>query len=835
LSYLRVISRASTQGYADRVVDGRAVGEEIGARYVMQGSIRQAGSTLRIAAQLVDAVSGANLWAESYKRPFDPEEIFEQQDDVAPRIVSTVADMNGVLPHSMSELLRHCDSQELSPYEAVLRGFGYLERIEAEEHAEVRAALERAVDEAPDQADAWAMLSMMYAEEHKHGFNAKPKPLDRALEAARRAVATAPADHLGYHMLAQALFFRRELQEFRNAAERAVALNPMDGCTTAFMGILMAYAGDWDHGCALAERAMELNPHHPGWYRFSAYMNAYRQQDFRAALDVALKFNMPSYFYTHAAIAAARGQLGEHEAAQRAVKELLALKPDFAASAREEFAKWVGQGELLESFLDGLRKAGLDIPAAGQSPASPVGAESPATPSIAVLPFINMSADKENQYFSEGLAEEIINALTRLPDLRVIARTSAFRFRDEQDLRKVGEALGVRTLLEGSVRRSGARLRITAQLTDVEDQSHLWSERFDRELDDVFAIQDEISAAIVEKLHLSLGVGGPATRDRTNLAAFEALLEGRHYFNQFTPSSAERAIACLQQALSIEPDYPDALVLQSFYHVMLAYMFADPREELPQAKALAERALKLEPHHGEAQAVVALVVVWMDRDWAGGERLFHHALELAPGSARVHELYGLIALLGRGQLAEALAELDRTVELDPLSALYAGNRGRVLTCSRRFAEAEESCRRGLALDPGQLLVQIELVYALTFQRKFAEAEAIGRSAIETHGYGKAPLHALAVSLALAGKCDEVPQLLVDAAEVGSGDYRSSLTFGLVHAAGSEMDDAFECVQRAIDERDPLLMYLQVHPMFDALRADSRYPELLRRMNLLEGS
>ncbi len=432
------------------------------------------------------------------------------------------------------------------------------------------------------------------------------------------------------------------------------------------------------------------------------------------------------------------------------------------------------------------------------------------------------------------MSEEIINALTRLPGLRVIARTSAFRFRGEQDLRKVGETLGVRTVLEGSVRKAGQRLRITVQLVDVADDSHIWSERFDRELTDVFEIQDEISAAIVEKLHLSLGADEPEKRARANVEAFDALLEGRHYFSQFTPKAAERALTCIQRSLSLEPDYPDALVLHAFYHVMLAYMFADPREELPQARAFAERALKLDPHHGRAQAVVAVVAVLRDRDWAAAERFFRRALALAPGAARSHELYGLVGLLGRGRQAEALAELDRAIELDPLSALYAGNRGRVLTCWRRFPEAEESCRRGLALDPGQLLAQVELMYALTFQRRFQEAVAIGRRAIEDHGPTNATLNALALSLALTGERDEAWQLLEDAVEAGSGAYRSPLAPGLVHAACSEMDAAFECVQRAIDELDPLLMYLQVHPMFDALRADPRYPELLRRMNLPEG-
>ena len=361
-SYLRVIARSSTARYADAPSDVRAVGRQLGARYVMQGGVRQAGARVRITTQLVDATTGAHLWAESYERPFDPESAFELQDDIAARIVSTVADMNGVLPHAMSELLRARDPATLTPYEAVLRSFGYLERLDAEEHALVREALERSVRESPLDADGWAMLSYVYAEEFKHGFNVHPGSLDRALDAARRAVAAAPTNGLSYHVLAQALFFRRDFEAFRNAAERAIALNPMDACTLAFMGILLGYTGDWKRGCALAERAMQINPHHPGWYRFAAFNHAYQKREFDTALDVALKFNMPSYLYTHFALAVAYGQLGERHAAERAIDELLAIRPDFAEVAREELGKWQGEGELLELSLDGLRKAGLSIP-----------------------------------------------------------------------------------------------------------------------------------------------------------------------------------------------------------------------------------------------------------------------------------------------------------------------------------------------------------------------------------------------------------------------------------------------------------------------------------------
>jgi TolB-like protein/Tfp pilus assembly protein PilF len=361
-SYLRVIARSSTARYSDAPSDVRAVGQQLGARYVMQGSVRQAGPRARIAAQLVDTITGANLWAETYERDFSAESVFGLLDDVAPRIVATVADMNGVLPHAMSELLRGRDPATLTPYEAVLRSFGYLARLDAAEHGLVREALERAVEKSPLDADCWAMLSFVYAEEFKHGFNVRDGSLDRALDAARRAVAAAPANALCYHMLAQALFFRRDLVAFRNGAERAIELNPMDACTLAFMGILLGYAGDWERGCGLAEQAMQLNPHHPGWYRFAAFNAAYSRRDFDGALGVALKFNMPSYFYTHYALAAAYGQLGELEAARRALEELLAQRPDFADVAREELARWYGHGDVLELALDGLRKAGLSIP-----------------------------------------------------------------------------------------------------------------------------------------------------------------------------------------------------------------------------------------------------------------------------------------------------------------------------------------------------------------------------------------------------------------------------------------------------------------------------------------
>ncbi len=359
-SYLRVISRSSTSRYAGQAIDVRTVGKEIGARYVIEGSLRQAGTQLRVAVQLVDATTGAHLWAETYERHFSPESAFVIQDELAPRIVATIADIHGVLPRSMGETVRNRDPALLSPYEGVVRSFAYSQRVTADELAASLHGVELAVAKSPAYADAWAMLAWLCLQDYAQGFNLRADSLARGLAAARRAVDVAPSNHLGHAVLAQAFFFHREFQSFRLAAERAVTLNPMDGYSMAFIGELLTYTGDWERGLELAGRAKQLNPHHPGWYWYADAYHAHSQGDFRGAIAFLLRANMPGHWGFHAMLAAAHGQLGEWDAAGKALHELLRLRPDFAFIVRREFAKWWTPG-YAEHFLDGLRKAGLEI------------------------------------------------------------------------------------------------------------------------------------------------------------------------------------------------------------------------------------------------------------------------------------------------------------------------------------------------------------------------------------------------------------------------------------------------------------------------------------------
>jgi TolB-like protein len=835
-SYLRVISRSSTSRYDADTVDVRSVGSELGARYVIEGSIRRAGSVLRVAVQLVDAESGAHLWAETYNRPFSPDEIFELQDDLAPRIVSTVADMNGVLPHTMSESIRGRPVDDLSPYEAMLRGFGYYIRLSAEDHAEARACLEKAVAEDPGNADCWALLSVMNAEEHKHGFNVEPDSLDRSLTAARKAVAIAPSNHFAHHSLAQALFFRRELPAFRIAADRAIALNPMDGCTTAFMGILMAYAGQWDEGCALAEKAMRLNAQHPGWYRFSIFLNAYRKKDYRTALDIALKINMPTYFFTHASLASVYGQLGDREAARQAVRELLAQKPDFAATAREEWGRWVGPGELLEHLVDGLRKAGLDVDGAGgdttdlklSEEASPI-AES-GTVGIAVLPFADMSPAKDQDYFCEGMAEEIMNALVHVEGIQVASRTSTFKAVEEGgDLKAIGRTMSVGQVLEGSVRLAGNRLRVTAQLTEVESGYQLWSERYDREAEDVFAIQDEIAAGVVEAVTSQLAPGDREVRTRAqvnNVEAYRHYLKGRHY--RYSKNDHSNALNEYDQAVAVDPSHGPSWVGRAEVTVLAAvYSLIPAREAYEAAKESLATAYRLQGESAEGCYVEGMIA-FCEARWQDAESALRRAIEIQSSFIQAHCWLGfLLSVHSRHGEAERAFETGR--ELDPLAAFpYAMSACGRLTVGRP-KEADEPAEQAILFDRENTLALWCSGMAKVAQEKFEEGIAALKAAAGHARRGGYMLGIFGWGLAAAGRRTEAEEVLEEL-HSRPAPAPTVVPEAWIRAALGDTDGAWEVLDRAEAESQAILFFAGMAP-FDPLRADPRFAALLERLRL----
>ncbi len=809
--------------------DAPTVGKGLGARYVLDGNVRQAGSMLRVSVQLIDAESGAHLWAETYSRPFRPDRVFELQDDLVSRIVATVGDPHGILPHTMSELLRSKAPGELSPYEAVLRSFGFGYRSTVEEHAAVRDALEKAVRDAPRDADAWAMLSLIYTHEYAHEFNVRPDPLGRALDAARRAAALAPSSAVAYDALAWALFFRRDYAAFRAAAEQALAFNPLSSPTLAGLGTLTAYSGEWERGCALVERAVQLNPRHPGWYRFALFANAYRQRDYRGAVDIALKLNLPDFFVTHEVLAAAYGQLGEREAAAKALKELLRLRPDYAETGREKLAKWLGP-ELVEHWMDGLRKAGLGVPAG--APSAPPSKATPQV-AIAVLPFADMSAAKDQEYLCEGMAEEIMNALVRVDGIRVASRTSAFRAsRNERDVAAIARALSVGHVLEGSVRTAGDRIRVTAQLTDVASGFQLWSERFDRKAEDVFAVQDEIAMGVVDAVQARLSSREhaiPARPQPKNLEAYRSYLKGRHL--RYAKEDYGGAIRAFEEAVRLDPTHAPSWSGLAESAAGAANIGAMPaREACAAAKEALATAVELAGESADtlhAEAFVALI----ERRWDAMERAWRRAIALQPTHVLALGSFG-ISLCIRGKLDEGFRFLERAREADPLASFPLMLTGWALLCTGRPQEAQRYAEDALSFEKEDASALLCSSMAKIALGHFEEGISIAEHLVAISERGAASfLGVLGWALAAAGRKGEARTLLQEMRALTAAPH--FVWEGWLLGALGEIDAAFEVLARAEDEYQAMLYYTGL-PGFDVLRADPRFGQLLERLGLPSG-
>jgi TolB-like protein/Tfp pilus assembly protein PilF len=643
-SYLRVIARGSTTKYLSESGDIRTIGKELGARYVMEGNLRQAGTKLRLAVQLVDTVSGTHLWAETYERDFSPEAVFALQDDLVPRIVSTVADSYGVLPYSMSDLIRSKPLDQLSPYEALLRAIGCGYRLSPEEYAVARTCLERAVDQAPGYADGWAMLAMLYADEYGLEFNAQPDPLGRALQAARRATDAAPASSFAQSALAKTLFFRKEFQAFRSAAEQAISFNPMDGSKLAQLGGLLAYSGDWERGCALVERAIQLNPRHPAWYWFPLAWNAYRKGDYRGSVNIALKINLPGFFPTYEVLAAAYGQLGERDAANEALSEMLKLAPIFGKVARALKSKWFDP-EMVDHVLEGLRKAGLEIADDPAKPGtSPLAANSGATRAdegfwVAVLPFKYGGANSDLTALAEGLSEDIVTGLSRFSYLRVIARSSTTKYSSESgDVRAIGKELGARYVMEGSLRQAGSRLRLAVRLVDATTGAHLWAETYDRAFvaEEIFELQDDLVPRIVSTVADTHGVL-PYSMSQTlrnknpdDLSPYEALLRGFAYFKHVNAADHAGARAALEKAVQQAPGNADCwAMLAMLYREENNHGFNVRPDPVGRALAAARRAVDAAPSNHLAHHALASVLFFR-RETQAFRSAAQRAIELNP-------------------------------------------------------------------------------------------------------------------------------------------------------------------------------------------------------------
>jgi serine/threonine-protein kinase len=472
--------------------------------------------------------------------------------------------------------------------------------------------------------------------------------------------------------------------------------------------------------------------------------------------------------------------------------------------------------------------AALDAPVAELEPAAGLRA-------VAVLPFVNASADPENEYFSDGITEELITALTQVEGLEVASRTSVFALKGERaDVRTLGSRLGVSTVLEGSVRRAGQRLRITARLINVRDGRTLWSERYDRELADVFAIQDEIARTIVDTLRATLlhDLGDPVpVRYTANLKAYHLYLKGRHAWNRRTQGSIAEGIRFFEAAIAEDAGYALAYTgLADSYALQLDYRGAPVREGLERARTEAQRALLLDDSLAEAHTSLAWVIFVYDWDWPLAARHFRRALELNPRYPVARQWHAWFQIaMGRTQLA--LSEARQAIVLDPASVSIRRTMGWLLYYARQPELALDQLRRALMMDPGAEETHRLLGLAHLQRGQLDDAEAAFREAIAVSGspaLAEAGLGAVAVA---QGRPEEARRRLAELEQRRREHYVTPVALAILSAALHDADAAFGWLEQARQERRGWLAYLNVEPMLDGLRDDRRFGPLRERMRL----
>ena len=459
-----------------------------------------------------------------------------------------------------------------------------------------------------------------------------------------------------------------------------------------------------------------------------------------------------------------------------------------------------------------------------------------AAASIVVMPFTDMSRERDQAYLCEGMAEEIITGLSGVQGLKVASRTAAFQFRDHpMDLRRAAESRKVGYVLEGSVRTAASRLRVTARLTVVPDDYLLWSKTFDRDLADIFAVEDEIARAVVDQLRVTLqGPEGAALVQAVTGVpeAYTAYLKGRYHWNRRNEEGVQSAMAYFAEAIAADSRYAKAHAGLADAHATLAlYGLRSPRDEMPKAKAMALKALELDPDLAEAHASLALVESLYEWAWSDAERHFARAVELAPDYATAFQWYALDCMVPRGRFEEARRAIDRAEAIDPISLPITTSAGLVSYFSDRFDEAAAAFRRGLVLDATFGPSHFFLGQALTEAGAFADGLHHAELAVDLSGRSAETLAGLGYAAAAAGDRARAQEILDELQTVSRARYVSPGVVAQVQAGLGHLTDALDSLRAALEARASDLAWVAVRPTFRRLRSDPAFVDLVRRLGL----
>ena len=455
------------------------------------------------------------------------------------------------------------------------------------------------------------------------------------------------------------------------------------------------------------------------------------------------------------------------------------------------------------------------------------------SPTVAILPFANLDSEPDQQYFSDGLTEELIHALTRIPQLRVIAWNTASHFRADHDIANVRTRLGVDYVLRGAVRRTGQRVRVTAQLIDTATGEYLWSETYNREILDVFTIQEQIAAVIVNALQLRLGDSARASlggQPQRSVECYNLCLKGRYHANERTPEGLRRAAICFQQAVAVDGSSAFAYAgLADSYTLLADYGIVKPCEAMPIAQAAAEKAINFDPNSAEAHTSLAWIRSHYQWQWAESGLHYRRAIALNPGYATARHWYAVDYLAMLGRLDEAAVEIDVACEMDPLSMIIREGKPYVAMLARRYDDAVAQFSELVELDPSLYKGYTSLGRAYIQVGRYSDAIQMLQKGRSLAGEVPNILGALGQAYALAGKRKEALGVLHELEELVKTRYAPYTTFALIHVGLGNYEKALDHLEKSAERRDLQVCVINAHPAYDPLRGERRFQDLIRRI------
>jgi len=704
---LLVIARNSTFTYKGKSVKVQQVAEDLGVRYVLEGSVRKSEDKLRVTVQLIDALKGHHLWAEQYDRQI--KDIFAVQDDITMQILRALRVRLTTGPIG----IKIKGTQNLRAYLKLLEAISVFFQFSRDGNVRSRQLCEETIVIDPEYATAYGLLSFIHMLDIAYGLSkSRSRSLEKAAWYAKKAQDLDENNYIGYIAMGGVYVYERDYENAIREAQKAIELAPGAAAPNHSLARALCFSGRSYEAIDYFKKAIRIDPFPSAATYLELGYAYFLTGNYEDAVRVSKKACalMPDNEDCHRMLAASYGMLGKDVEARAEASELLRIVPEWSIEGynqRQGFI-WKNQRDL-EHFAEGSRRAGLPENKPFKLPDKP---------SIAVLPFDNLSGDPEQDYFCDGIADQIINSIAKIPYIMVIARNSSFAYKGKSvSVQQIAGDLGVRYILEGSLQRDNENVRINTQLIDAKTGGHLWAENYDRKLDDIFSVQDEICKNIMVALQVKLTAGEMArmSADTVSIRAYEKYLKAQEHSNRETKEDVLVARRLAQEAIALDPEYAAAYLLVGWTYLGDIWfgMTKTPSESIARAEEMAQKAISIHGLTAGENGLLSSIHV-LKKDWDKAIAYGEKAVEQRPNYAGLHDILGY-ALSRNGQFDEAISRIKKALQLNPVRPLnYLNNLAYAYLFSKQYEKAISSWNEILERDTDYLYAYVGLTIAYWF-------------------------------------------------------------------------------------------------------------------------